>query len=211
LALALAQLGLLGIRLIFGHLFIVAAVTWRLRRGIIESPRYEEMAEQSRSGDEADDDPGLASRVVDKVAGTEGEAPPVRESRWRELFGPAHRKALLFIFTVFCLWNIPAGTHGFFLPFILKNSGETSQAASVAIQALWFVTAILAVAFIFMPINDRVTRAALYGITALIQAAAFLVVRVRLADHDRMGHRERHAVRPRAGRGAVAAQPRLVG
>src|SRR5215211_6324606 len=161
LALALAPLGLLGIRLIFLHLFIVAAVTWWLRRGIIESPRYEAMAEES---DEASgsEDPGLVGRVVDKVAGTEGEARPVRQSRWRDLFGPAHRKAVLFIFTVFCLWNIPAGTYGFFLPFILKNAGETSQAASVAIQGLWFGTAILAVAFIFMRINDRVNRAALY-------------------------------------------------
>jgi MFS transporter, SP family, inositol transporter len=171
LALVLAPLGLLGIRLIFVHLFIVAGITWWLRRGIIESPRYEAMAEES--GADEDADPGLAERVADKVAGTEGEARPVKASRWRELFGPKHRKALVFIFTVFCLWNIPAGTYGFFLPFILKNAGETSQAASVAIQGLWFGTAIFAVAFIFMRINDRVNRAALYGITALIQAAAF--------------------------------------
>lgn len=173
LALALAPLGLLGIRLIFVHLFIVAAVTWWLRRGIIESPRYEAMAEEESDRSSTAEDPGVAERVIDKVAGTEGEARPVRASRWRALLGPAHRKALLFIFTVFCLWNIPAGTYGFFLPFILKEAGQTSQAASVAIQALWFGTAIVAVAFIFMRINDRVNRAALYGITALIQAAAF--------------------------------------
>ena len=102
--------------------------------------------------------------------------PPTRARRagaLRELFSPAHRKALLFAFGTFCLWNIPAGTYGFFLPFIIKNSGQTSQAVSVAVDALWFLSAILAVWLIFMRINDRVNRAALYGITALIQALGF--------------------------------------
>jgi MFS transporter, SP family, inositol transporter len=145
LALVLAPLGLLGIRLLFVHLFVVAAATWWARRGIVESPRYQE---QQRSA----------------------SAP---KGRVRDLFSPAHRKALVFVFTVFCLWNIPAGTYGFFLPFILTNAGSASQAASVAIQALWFGSAILAVVFIFMRVNDRVNRAALYGITAAIQALGF--------------------------------------
>jgi MFS transporter, SP family, inositol transporter len=145
LALVLAPLEMLGIRLLFVHLFIVALVTWWARRGMVESPRYE-------AQDKSD------------------EAP---KGRIRDLFAPKHRKALLFIFTVFCLWNIPAGTYGFFLPFILSNSGSASQGASVAIQALWFGSAILAVAFIFMRINDKVNRAALYGITAAVQALGF--------------------------------------
>src|SRR5437763_3209670 len=56
LALALAPLGLLGIRLVFLQLAIVAAVTWWLRRGIVESPRYLAMAEGS--GDTASDGSG---------------------------------------------------------------------------------------------------------------------------------------------------------
>lgn len=153
LALAVAPLGLLGIRLVFLQLALVAAVTWWLRRGIIESPRYEAMAEES--GSDAPTDRGASRGAL------------------RELFSPAHRKALVFAFGTFCLWNIPAGTYGFFLPFIIKNSGQTSQAVSVAVDALWFVSAILAVWLIFMRINDRVNRAALYGITALIQALGF--------------------------------------
>ena len=145
LALVFSPLGLLGIRLLFVHLFVVAAITWWMRRGMIESPRYE-------AQEESDDAP-------------EGHA--------RDLFSPAHRKALLFVFTVFCLWNIPAGTYGFFLPFILQNAGTASQAASVAIQGLWFGSAILAVVFVFMRYGDRMNRRVLYVVTAAIQALAF--------------------------------------
>lgn len=178
LALALAPLGLLGIRLVFVQLALVAAVTWWLRRGIIESPRYTAMAEESAavaSNEFGGTEPSRAG-AADKPSGS--DAPPeggASPGALRELFSPAHRGALLFAFGTFCLWNIPAGTYGFFLPFIVKNSGQTSQAVSVAVDALWFGSAILAVWLIFMRINDRVNRAALYGITALIQAAGFWI------------------------------------
>jgi MFS transporter, SP family, inositol transporter len=40
LALALARLELLGIRIVFLHLFVVAIVTWVMRRGLAESARW---------------------------------------------------------------------------------------------------------------------------------------------------------------------------
>lgn len=40
LALAVSSLGLLGIRIVFLHLFVVALVTWALRRGLSESARW---------------------------------------------------------------------------------------------------------------------------------------------------------------------------
>jgi MFS transporter, SP family, inositol transporter len=176
LALALAPLGLLGIRLVFLQLAIVAAVTWWLRRGIVESPRYLAMTEESGDAASEASGPDAASRTGTLGTVSGSDAPTdhgASRSALRELFSRAHGKALLFAFGTFCLWNIPAGTYGFFLPFIIKNSGQTSQAVSVGVDALWFVSAILAVWLIFMRINDRVNRAALYGITALIQALGF--------------------------------------
>jgi MFS transporter, SP family, inositol transporter len=41
LALALSSLDLLGIRIVFLHLFVAALVTWALRRGLSESARWE--------------------------------------------------------------------------------------------------------------------------------------------------------------------------
>jgi inositol transporter-like SP family MFS transporter len=40
IAMLLAPLGMLGIRIIFLHLFVVALVTWALRRGLAESARW---------------------------------------------------------------------------------------------------------------------------------------------------------------------------
>lgn len=176
LALAFAPLGLLGIRLLFVQLALVAAVTWWLRRGIIESPRYVAAAEEDADVNGGGLRDASGTRAAGKLAGSEGEPQAAARRRaLRELLSPAHRKALLFTFVTFCLWNIPAGTYGFFLPFIIKNAGQTSQAVSVGIDALWFGSAILAVWLIFMRINDRVNRAALYGVTALVQAAAFWI------------------------------------
>jgi MFS transporter, SP family, inositol transporter len=46
LALALSGLDLLGIRIVFGHLVVVALVTWALRRGLAESARWQAAADR---------------------------------------------------------------------------------------------------------------------------------------------------------------------
>jgi inositol transporter-like SP family MFS transporter len=48
LALALDSLGLLGIRIVFLHLFVVAIVTWALRQGLAESARWKEAVKLGR-------------------------------------------------------------------------------------------------------------------------------------------------------------------
>src|SRR3972149_4038155 len=50
LALALARLELLGIRIVFLHLCVVAMVTWAMRRGLSESARWVAAAANARQG-----------------------------------------------------------------------------------------------------------------------------------------------------------------
>ena len=50
LALVLAPFGLLGIRIVFLHLFVVAIVTWALRQGLAESARWKEAMKVGRKG-----------------------------------------------------------------------------------------------------------------------------------------------------------------
>ncbi|MGH8024320.1 MAG: MFS transporter [Limisphaerales bacterium] len=50
LALLLAPLGMTGIRIIFLHLFVVALVTWALRRGLAESARWVSASNSARRG-----------------------------------------------------------------------------------------------------------------------------------------------------------------
>jgi inositol transporter-like SP family MFS transporter len=50
LALALAPLGLLGIRIVLLHLLVVAIVTWALRQGLAESARWKEAVKLGSKG-----------------------------------------------------------------------------------------------------------------------------------------------------------------
>jgi inositol transporter-like SP family MFS transporter len=67
------------------------------------------------------------------------------------------------------IWNLWAGTNGFFFPYILRTVGAQSQAASVAMQAGGFVVAMLSIGLVFMRFSDRVSQRALIGISSLIQ------------------------------------------
>ncbi|QUH04295.1 MFS transporter [Saccharopolyspora erythraea] len=144
LAFALAPLGLLGVRIVFAHLFVVAIVTWLLRRSIVESARW-----QRASGPN-----------------------PMAASRLRDLGTPVNRRALLFTGSVYLLWNIAAGTNGAFLPYILQRQGGADQATSVAVQSLSFVLTTFAVLLLFMPLSDSRYRRPVFAVGAVMQVAA---------------------------------------
>ena len=155
LALALSSLGLLGIRIVFAHLFVVAMVTWWLRRGLTESRRWTEAAEA-----EDDDDSG---------AGGAGDP--------RQLLRRPLAMALLFTGSVYLTWNLAAGTAGIFLPFIFRTVGAQSQAASVALQCLAFVLTAVFTVFVFMRFADRgnTSRRVMWAVGAVMQVTAYAI------------------------------------
>jgi MFS transporter, SP family, inositol transporter len=147
LAFTLSGYGLLGIRIVFAHLALVALVTWFLRRKMSESEMW--------------------------VAARQEKA--VDMAMLRSLF-TVYKGRLFFVFIVHSLGAIALGTFGFFLPYILKTIGAQSQAGSVGFNALYYGLMGLGVALIFMPLVDRVNRRALYGIAGLVTAASLLMV-----------------------------------
>jgi inositol transporter-like SP family MFS transporter len=169
LSLAFAHLGILGARLVFASLLLVALVTWVLRRSLVESPRW---AMTHGRADEV----GEAVRQL----GLEGETAPVtrEKSEWGRLFAPGALRRFAFITPIYVLWGIPAGTYGFFLPYIFKTTGATTAAGGDLMEMLWFFSAIVAVVVIFMPFNDRVDRRLLYAVSAAFCAAAFYLLAV---------------------------------
>jgi MFS transporter, SP family, inositol transporter len=172
LAFVLAPLGLLGIRIVVGHLFVVAIVTWALRRGMVESARW--AAASGASGAEGSSDPD-AQPVDAPVPGD-----PLSGSRLASLFSGPNLQALIWTATIYIFWGLAAGTYGIFLPFILRTLGAQSQAASVAMSCLGFVLTAAAVIFVFMPFSDRSheMRRLLWGVGALMQVAAFAILLV---------------------------------
>ncbi len=147
MSLALAPLGVLGARIVFAHLAVVALVLTLLRSRMRESQRW----------------------VDAKAAAGQGQAAPVRP--WRELMKPQHLKAMAFLIGMYGLWNLWAGTNGFFFPYILRTVGSQSQTTSVAVQALSFSLSMVSIWLIFMRLSDKVNQRLLFGLSAVLQVA----------------------------------------
>ena len=149
LSLALTSLGVLGARIVFAHLLVIAIGLSLLRSKMKESERWEE-AQKS------------------KVA-----RPPLRT-----LFKAPYLGSILGLVGMYGFWNLWAGTNGFFFPYILRTVGNTSQSASVAIQALSFAVGMASIYFIFMRFSDKVNQRKLFAISAIIQVLGMALLAV---------------------------------
>ncbi|MFJ9406728.1 MFS transporter [Streptomyces sp. NPDC101393] len=127
LAWAVSGLGLLGIRLVFLHLFVVALVTYALRRGMTESAVWKSAA---RSGHAA-------------------------KARVRDLLSGPNLRALLYTGGIYLFWNLAAGTNGIFTPYMVKTLGAGTQATSVLLSCAGFALAIVGTIALFMRLSDR--------------------------------------------------------
>ena len=151
LAIAVVPLGLLGNRLIFGHLFVVAFVTWWLRQGLHESTAWTEQRPPTDTGPTTGSVRGLLSRR-------------------------RNVKALLFLFGVYGLWNTVAGQAGIFMPRLYDTAGVSSPSAQNGLQVLvWGCTA-LSTWFGFMRFADVVSRRALYALGATMGVVAWALL-----------------------------------
>src|ERR671921_273351 len=166
LAFALSSYGVLGNRIVFAQLFVVAIVTWVLRRGMVESAIWTAAsgageAESTRAPEEQPEEAGVP-------------ADPLAASRLRGLFSGPTLAAIVFTTTVYLFWNLAAGTFGVFLPYILKTLGAQSQAASVALSCAGFVLTVLGVVLVFMPFSDRSDRSRkiMWGVGAILNVAS---------------------------------------
>lgn len=161
LALAFSPLGTLGTRLVFAHLFILAMATWFLRRRMSESHRWLSATEQAAGADASP----TAQVVTD----------PYSFSSMKLLFTRERVGAILFLTAMYGVWNLEAGTGGFYLPYILRTVGGQGQVASVGLQSITFFLGTLVTALVFMPLNDRVDRRLLFAIGAAIQIVGYLL------------------------------------
>jgi MFS transporter, SP family, inositol transporter len=151
LALVLSPLGLWGNRIVFLQLFVVAMVTWALRRGLTESERWKQ-----------------ASAAVADVATT------ARHSLGALFRGP-NLRALVWTATIYVFWGLAAGTAGIFQPYFIRTLNAGGQAASVGLSAVGFIISAIAVWLIYMPKSDQSHRARwlMWGVGAVLQIVAY--------------------------------------
>jgi len=152
LATALVPLGLLGSRIVFAHLFVIAFVTWWVRRGLGESDVWKE------------------SNARQRALGR-------RRRGFRELLSlPQNVRALLFLVGVYTLWNLVAGQAGIFMPRVYETAGVSSAVGQNLLQVLvWGLTA-AATFWGFMRYGDHVSRRLLYGVGAVLGIAAWMIL-----------------------------------
>jgi MFS transporter, SP family, inositol transporter len=158
LAAALAPLGLLGSRLIFLHLFVVAAVVWWVRQGMAESKIWS-----------------------DEVAGSGGEPTEIASAvGLRGLRGLFSRKvniaALLFLGGIYLFWNTVAGQAGIFMPRVYDTAGLHSPVAQDLLQVLVWGCTVAATYFGFMRYADRMSQRLLYVIGAALGIVGWIVL-----------------------------------
>src|ERR1700712_19860 len=155
LAAALAPLGLLGSRLIFLHLFVVAAVVWWVRQGLAESKIWTEEGQ-------------VESATVANSVGLRG---------LRGLFTrKVNIAALLFLGGIYLFWNTVAGQAGIFMPRVYDTAGLHSPVAQNMLQVLVWGCTVAATYFGFMRYADKVSQRLLYVIGAALGIVGWIVL-----------------------------------
>lgn len=158
LSVALAPLGLLGSRLIFGQLFVIALITWIMQQQISESKIWEE--EKAREA------------KAKALAG--GKA---AKSSVAELFkSRANLRSIVLLLGIYCFWNLVAGVMGYFMPYIYQRVGGLTSSQANLLQAFLWILTVASTYFVFIKFGDKANRKVLYGIGAFMGIAAWAIL-----------------------------------
>ena len=165
---ALSPLGILGARIIFGHLVVLALLLWAFRFGMRESTVWTAAkAIVSKHGRNA----SQAEEAEIDVTMTHG--------RVRELFRDrSNLKAMAFLIGMYGIWNLWAGTNGFFFPFILRTVGSQSLAVSDGLQAASFFLGVVSIYFVFMRYSDRLDQRKMLASAFAIQIVGMALLAI---------------------------------
>ena len=134
----LQPFGINGIRWLFVHLAVLALALTFLRSRMQESQRWE--ASQTATNGKID---------------------------WAELFSPQYLRSMLYLISMYGLWNLWAGYNGFFTPYLIAQNNLPTWAATV-VPASYFGIGIISILTIFMTLSDKVSQRTLFGISAIM-------------------------------------------
>ncbi|MCY9166339.1 MFS transporter [Bacillus atrophaeus] len=145
LSVLVGDLGLLGNKIVFAHLLVIALITYILRIRLPESEAWKDQSKQ----------PQAEGAVL------------VNKTSYLNLLKPTFLKKILFLMGVYLIWNLAAGVMGFFMPYIYQQVGGVSANMANILQMGLFIFTGLGVAFIFMPFADKY-RKTVFGICAFM-------------------------------------------
>jgi MFS transporter, SP family, inositol transporter len=151
MSLLLAPLQLLGMRIVFAHLMILALLLTLLRSRMHESQRWE------------------AARRAEKKG---LDAHTVQRTSLRGLLAPQLLRSMAFLIGMYGIWNLFSGTMGFYFQYMMRTVGGQAQTLAVTLDLATYLLGIVSIVLVFMRYVDRVNQRLLYGLSALIQVVA---------------------------------------
>lgn len=154
LSVVLGPMGLLGNRIVFGHLVIISFITWLLRRGETDSDSWKVQKKKEEE---------LIAKGI------------IKKSSPKDLLKPVNLKTMMFLVGVYLFWNLAAGTMGFFMPLIYQTVGGVSDTTANLLQAGLFGCTALSTYFIFMRLGDKVSRRGIYAVSSIMAIAAWSI------------------------------------
>jgi MFS transporter, SP family, inositol transporter len=175
LAVALNSLGLTAVKIIFGQLAVIALITWFMRRKMTESPRWAEL--RGRQAEVRASMTGLGQSDVAAKAPAEvraGREPTGPGALLRSLRGTGVLPAVGFLIVLYTVWNIPAGTYGFFFPYLLATVGAKSAFAADYLDMVLYGVGIVTLV-VYMMIGDRVNRRLHWTVFSAMAAVGFFL------------------------------------
>ncbi len=148
----LNRLGLLGNRIMFGMLFVVALITWILQQQIEESKIWKEEKQREKSKDFV-------------------------KSPTSEIFTiKANRQAFVLCAGIYTLWNLVAGLQGYFLPYIFTRIGNLNNLQSNGLNAfIWFMI-VVSTYFVFIRKGDIWNRKVVFSVGCVMEVIAWIIL-----------------------------------
>lgn len=143
----LRPFGIDGVRWLFVHLAVLALALTFLRSRMKESGRWEEAHAQAGG----------------KVPG------------WSAVLTRRHFAAIVYLVTMYGMWNLWAGYNGFFTPYLIKQNNLPEWAATV-VPASYFFIGMISIYFIFMKLSDKVDQRAMFAISAVLHVVGMALL-----------------------------------
>lgn len=148
----LSPLGVLGNRILFGFLTVIAFIAWLLQRQLDESKDWiEQKKHEKETGEKPHPYKDLFSNMVSV-------------------------KSVLFLIGVYMFWNLVSGAMGFFMPYVYETAGGLTNLQANILQAvLWAFTA-LAGYFGFAMKGDKWNHRIFFFVGALLALISWVIL-----------------------------------
>lgn len=143
----LKPFGISGVRWLFIHLAVLALALTFLRSRMKESGRWEETVAQNAV-------PG-----------------------WSAVLRPRHLAAVLYLVTMYGMWNLWAGYNGFFTPYLIEQNHLPAWAATM-VPAAYFGIGMISIWAIFMKLSDKVDQRLLFAVSAAMHVFGMALLAV---------------------------------